>query len=218
MTDLTSRTGHALDLEQTLPALLRRAAVDTWLELPRVVALGLLSIAAAVPLVASVVFAPLWMSGLASLPLALLATGLARFAAVLARRQKPTLRDGLRFDPVLALSLSALGTAAALAIAAGGPVAIGGCVVAAAALVVAPYTLAYGAVRGRRGLSAWRGGGILVAFRPGGALTVLSLTLIGGFAVAATVGALAVIVPCIVTVFTCVLVAQLLATIDGATR
>jgi hypothetical protein len=57
-----------------------------------------------------------------------------------------------------------------------------------------------------------------VAFRPGAALTVLSLTLIGGFAVAATVGALAVIVPCALTVFACAVVSQLLATIDGTTR
>ncbi len=211
-------TTTATPLERSLPALLRRSAVDTWSELPLVVALGLLSLVAAVPLAAAILFAPLWMAGLASLPLALLATGLARVGAVLARGERPGLRDGLHVDPVLALSLSAVGTAAALSIDAGGGLAVVGCVMAAVLAVLAPYALAYGAVRGRTGLTAWRGAGILVAFRPSTALSVLSLTLIGGFAVAATVGALAVAVPCILTVFTCAVVAQLIDTIDGTAR
>ncbi len=211
-------TTEILLAQTSLPLLLKHAAISTWHELPRVAALGLISLVAAVPLAVSMLFAPLWISGLATLPLTLLATGLAGFSATIARADKPKLRDGLRFDPVLAISLSVIATALAEAVTVGGGVAIAASVLAAVALVLAPYTLAYGAVRGRRGFSAWRGAAILVAFRPGAALTVLALACIGGFAVVASAGALAVVVPCILSVFACAVVGHLLETIDGMTR
>ncbi|MCI0157734.1 hypothetical protein KNO15_13620 [Leifsonia shinshuensis] len=202
-----------------MPLLLKTAAVATWHELPRVVALGLLSLVAAVPLVLSLLFAaPPWISGAASAPLALLATGLSAYAAAIARGEKPTLRDGLRLDPVLGLSLGVAATLLAEGIALGGGVAITATVLAAAVLVLAPYALAYAAVRGRRGLTAWRGAAILVAFRPGAALTVLALCCIGGFAVVASAGTLAVVLPCILSVFTCSVVGDELETIDGMSR
>ncbi len=211
-------TTHSLP-HAGMPLLLKTAAVATWHELPHVAALGLLSLAAAVPLVVSLLSAaPPWISGVASVPLALLATGLSAYAAAIARGEKPTLREGLRLDPVLGLSLSAAATLLGEGIALGGAVAITATVLAAVALVLAPYALAYAAVRGRRGLSAWRGAAILVGFRPGAALTVLALCCIGGFAVVASAGTLAVVVPCILAVFSCSVVGDLLETIDGMSR
>ncbi|MCU1558753.1 MAG: uncharacterized protein JWN09_2748 [Microbacteriaceae bacterium] len=206
--------------EISLPAILRRSAVLTWFELPRVVLLGLVSLLAAVPLCAALVVAPWWVAALSSIPLCLLMTGLARFAALIWRGEKPSMRDGLRIDVTLGLSIAAIGTGTVQLIMAGGAPRIVGSILAAVVLVVAPYALAYGGVRQRTGFTAFRGALILVAYRPSWALTALALGSIGAFAVAGSVGALAVIVPCILMVFDCALVARLLDTIDkhGSSR
>jgi hypothetical protein len=198
----------------TLPWLLKRSAVLTWLELPRVVAVCAIWLASLAPLAAAFVIGQWWLTAVGALPAAILLTGLARFAATIARGGRPRVRDAFAVDPVLALSMVAVGTAAALAIGSGA-MQVPGFVVAAVALVQVPYALAYGAVRGRRGLTTWRGAFILVAYRPSWALTVLSISLIGAFVIVATVGALVVLVPCILAVFTSGVVTQLLASIDA---
>lgn len=212
-------TTTTITAELGLPALLKRSTVLSWSELPRIAALGLISLVGALPLIASIVFqAPVWMSAIATLPLTLLATGLSRFAVIVWRGGKPRVADGLRFDPVLAVTLWIAFAVLACALSLGGVATIVACVLAAVVLVAAPYALAYGALRDRRGFAAWRGAFILVAYRPSWALTALATTCIAGFVVAASAGALALIVPCMIAVFTCSMVAQLLDTIDGAER
>jgi hypothetical protein len=99
----------------------------------------------------------------------------------------------------------------------GGALLVPGVLLSALLLLVVPFVLAYGAVRGRTGFSAWRGGLILVAYRPGTALTVLALNCIGGFVVVASLGVLGVFVPCFLLVFTCALVESQLRDIDART-
>jgi len=68
-------------------------------------------------------------------------------------------------------------------------------------LLVLPYTLSYGALRGRRGLQALRGGLILVAYRPIWAFTLVAIGVLGAFAVVATAGVLApVVAPLLLTI------------------
>lgn len=200
-----------------LPWLARRAVVTTWFELPRVVAVCAILLASVLPFAAAIATGQWWLMSIGALPVALLLTGLSRFAAVIARGDRPRVRDAFAVDPVLALSLVALGTAAALLLVTP-ELQVPGFVLAALGLVLAPYALAYAAVRDRRGLTAWRGAFILVAYRPSWALTVLSMSLLGGFAVAASVGALVVVVPCILAVFTSMVVGRLLDTIDESGR
>jgi hypothetical protein len=198
----------------TLPWLVKRASILTWFELPRVVAVCAVLLASVAPFAVAVATGQWWLMSIGALPAALLLTGLARFAAIIAGGDRPRVRDAFAVDPVLAVALVVAGTIAGLLVTT--PVLqVAGFVVAAIVLLLAPYALAYGAVRGRRGLTTWRGAFILVAFRPSWALTVLSMSLIGGFAIAATVGALAVLVPCILAVFSSAVVGRLLDTIDG---
>ncbi|CAN5433957.1 hypothetical protein BH10ACT7_BH10ACT7_32140 [soil metagenome] len=198
----------------TLPWLLRRAAVLTWFELPRVAAVCAIWMASLLPFTVAVLTGQWWLIAIGSLPATLLFTGMARFAAIILRGDRPRVRDAFAFDPVLALSMSAAGTAVGLLVTEP-TLELLGFVVAAVVLVLAPYALAYGAVRGRRGLATWRGAFILVAFRPSWALTVLALFLIGGFIVVASVGTLGLIAPVLLSVFTAGTVGHLLDVVDG---
>ena len=76
------------------PAQLRRAAVQTWFELPRVVVAGVLWIVLALPVLSILLGVPWPIVALAALPSCVYATGLARFAAVIARGERPSIRDG----------------------------------------------------------------------------------------------------------------------------
>ena len=198
---------------ETLPWLLGRAIVLTWLELPRVVLACAVLLASIAPFAAAATSGQGWLIFIGAFPAALIITGLSRFAAAIARGDRPRVGDLVAVDPVLAVSIVALGTAVAMAIASG-VLQIAGFILGAAGLVLLPYALAYAATRDRRGLTAWRGAFLLVAYRPSWALTVLSVYLIGGFAIAATVGALAILVPCTLAVFASRVVSQLLDTID----
>jgi hypothetical protein len=196
------------------PAQLRRTAVLTWLELPRVVVVGLVWIALALPVLTGFFGAPWPLVALAALPSCLYATGLVRFASILSRGERPVIRDAFRVDVVLGLSID-VGVFATSALLAGGKaLIIPGVLLAALLLLVVPVALAYGAVRGRTGLSAWRGGLILVAYRPGTALTLLALNCIAGFIVIASLGALGVFIPCYLFVFASAIVTGQLDEID----
>jgi hypothetical protein len=85
----------------------------------------------------------------------------------------------------------------------------------AALLLVAPSALAYGAVRGRRGWSALRGGLILAVYRPVWALTLVALGCLGGFAVVASAGVLAPAVPPLLLTIAATQTAALLDEIDA---
>ncbi|WP_432825316.1 hypothetical protein [Dactylosporangium sp. CA-092794] len=177
----------------TLPWLAWSGATATWHELPRTLAAGAVTALAAAPLAAALLTgAPGWLAAAATLPAALALTGLARLAAATARGETAHLALVRRADPVLAVLLSAAGLAL---------IAPWGAVPAAAVLLVGPYALAYGAVRDRRGLAALRGGVILAAYRPAWTLTLAAIAVLGGFAVAASAGVLAVLAaPLVLTI------------------
>ncbi|XVU22760.1 hypothetical protein ACQPZJ_36630 [Actinoplanes sp. CA-054009] len=168
-------------------------ATAFWHELPRTLAAGAVTLAASVPLSFCLLYgAPRWLAAAAVLPILVSLTGVASFAAQVARGDGPSLSALRRVDPVLALLLSVSGLAL---------LAPWGAVPAAAVVIVGPYALAYGAVRGKRGPAALRGGAILAAYRPAWALTLTGLTVLAGFAAAASAGVLAfVVAPLLLTI------------------
>ena len=188
-------TAQTYDTPLSQPAQLRRTAVLTWLELPRVAVIGLVWVALALPLLTGFFGVPWLLVALAALPSCLFATGFARFAATLARGGRPRLRDAFRIDVVLGGTIELGVLVAAAMLATGGAFIIPGALLTAVLLLVVPIALAYGAVRERVGLSAWRGGLILVAYRPGSALTLLALNCLAGFAIVASLGTLGLVLP-----------------------
>lgn len=200
----------------TLPWLVRRGLLALWSELPRWLVAGALTLAALLPLAVSwATHAPLWLLAVTSVPPALVGTGSARLAAATVRGEaaRPSLL--LRVDPVLALGLAGLASLAGAMGTAGPAGAVAGAGLGATVLVVAPYALAYGALRERAGLLALRGGLILVAYRPAWALTLLSLGVLAGFAVVASAGVLAFVVAPLLAVVATSIVAGLLDEIDS---
>jgi hypothetical protein len=198
----------------TLPGLARRGAELCWHELPRTLAAGLLVALTAVPLVvAATAGAPGWIVALTPVPLALALTGLARFAAVVARGDAARLALLRRVDPVLA-AVTAAGVALCAALFTVDGLRTAGAAGAAALLLVLPSAFAYGAVRDRSGLQALRGGLILAALRPGWALTLAALGCLGGFAVAASGGVLLPVVPALLLTIAATQTAELLDRID----
>ncbi|MEU7874011.1 hypothetical protein [Dactylosporangium sp. NPDC049140] len=192
-----------MDTTTTLPALAWSGATAFWHDLPRNLGAGLLLGLGAVPLGAALVAgAPGWVAAAATLPVTLALTGLAALTAGDGSR----LTVLFKVDPVLALLLSVAGLAL---------LAPWGVVPAAAVLLVGPYALAYGAVRGKRGLAALRGGVILAAYRPAWALTLTGLTVIGAFAAAASAGVLALVAAPLLLTIAARQTAALLAEIDA---
>lgn len=196
---------------------LRAAILQTWHELPRSMAACALLVASAGPAgFALATGAPPWITMAALLPVALVLTGAARVGAFASRGARLRTVDVLSVDPVLAALAAAAVAAAAALILAGGPWAVVGAVVSALTAVIAPLALTYGAVRGRRGLAALRGGAILAAYRPGTAITVLSVDVLGAFVVVASLGTLALVIPILLACFSARLVSDDLARIDAA--
>lgn len=195
-----------------LPALVRSATRALWHELPRAILAGCVLLAATVPLVVAVIAAaPMFIVALSLVPPALTLTALAHFTAAVARSEKPALRT---VDPVLGLLLAGCAALIGLGLASAGGAALAGAIGAAGLLLVLPYVLAYGAVRGRRGPQALRGAVILVAYRPLWALTLLSLGVLGAFAAVATAGVLAPVIPPWLLTVAATQVSALLAEID----
>ena len=188
--------------------LTKRGFLAFWRELPRCLAAGALVLVTAIPLAVAIVWAaPYAIVAGATVPPALALTGLARFAAAVARGDVPRLALLREVDPVLAAVLAA-GCAVV-------PFGVAGAVIGAGLLLVIPYALVYGAIRGRRGLTALRGGVILAGYRPSWALTLVALACLDGFAVAASAGVLApVALPLLLTV-AATQTAALLAEIDA---
>lgn len=196
------------------PAQLRRTAVLTWLELPRVVVVGLVWILLALPVMTGLFGVPWYLVALGALPSCLYATGMARFAVIVSRGERARVRDAFRLDLTLGLSIGGAVFVASALLSGGRTLVVAGVVLTALLLLVVPFVLAYGAVRERTGLSAWRGGVVLVSYRPGTALTVLSLNCVGAFIVVASLGALGVFIPSYLFVFACAIVTGQLDDID----
>jgi hypothetical protein len=191
-------------------ALVRIAALLAWRDLPRLMLVTLPWIASIAPLAIATLTGQAWLVVLAGFPLALLTTGLAHSGAVVLRGERLRFADAFRVDAVLAIALLAGFGAAGFALATGGAFFIAGAVLAAVVLFIGPLALSYGAVRGRSGFSAIRGGAILAMVRPGWALSLLSLGVLGSFAIAASLGVLALAVPGILAVIGTSAVAHLL--------
>lgn len=185
--------------------LAKQGAVASWHELPRTLMAGAVTLVAAAPLAAALWSgAPRWLAAAALLPIMLALTSVASFSAAVARGDVPSLR---RADPVLALLLSVAGLAL---------LAPWGVVVAAAILIVGPFALAYGAVRGKRGLTAVRGGIILAAYRPSWALTLTGLTVVAAFAAVGSGGVLALVAAPLLLTIAARQTTTLLTEIDAA--
>jgi hypothetical protein len=71
-----------------------------------------------------------------------------------------------------------------------------------------PLAFAYGAVRGRPGGAALRGGLVLAILRPDLAITQSAMAVLAGFAVIASAGALILCMPALVIVFACMAVTR----------
>ncbi len=204
---ITTRAG-------TLPWLVRRSALLTVGALPAVIAVGGIGLLGIAPAVVAVILGQGGLAAVAMLPPAILLTGSARFAAVLVRGDRARVRDALRVDPGLAVLLAAPAAAAVLLLAAGGALRIVGDVATALLVLVVPLVAGYAAARGRSGIAAWRGGLVLLAYRPLWALTLAALSVIGAFAIAVSAGALALVVPPFLTLLGTAMCAVLLEEID----
>ncbi|GAA2231404.1 hypothetical protein N1031_07705 [Herbiconiux moechotypicola] len=202
---------------ETLQAMLARSARRVWWELPRVLAVGALWAASLLPgVLSAVVAAPWWIVVIAIAPAFIGLTGVARYGALVVTGGKPLVREALRLDLMLGLTLAAGAAVVAAVIAAGGAVMYAGFGIGAGVAVLAPLALAYGAVRERRGLTAWRGAIILAAYRPSTALTLLALGCLSGFAIVATAGVLVLVVPVLLAAFGAAAAGALLDEIDSA--
>lgn len=199
----------------TLPWLVRRSTVLTWGALPAAVTAGLVGALGLVPAVVAVAVGQPVLAAGATLVPALLLTGSARFAAALVRGDRARARDAVRVDPALGVLLAVPAAAAVLLVAADGPARLAGDLLAAATALAWPFVAGYAAVRGRSGLAAWRGGLVLIAYRPGWALTLVALSVIGAVAVVATAGVLVVVVPPFLTLLGTAMCALLLDEIDA---
>jgi hypothetical protein len=93
--------------------------------------------------------------------------------------------------------------ASAALIAIDGPVQVAGFALAATAILMGPLVLAYGAVRGRRGLAAIRGGALLAILRPDLALSIAGLAVVAAFLIVISAGALGLFLPALVAIFMC---------------
>lgn len=208
-----STTGASLGLVGQL----RSAAVETWSELPRVIATSAILVAAASPAGLAIIGgAPAWLVAISLIPFSLLLTGLAGIGAALARGERARVRELFRIDPVLGFGALAAGFAALWASAHDGVIQVIGFALSAIWLMVVPRALSYGAVRGRRGRAALRGGAILAVYRPGATITLLGLGVIGGFAVAASLGVFVLIVPALLATYAARVTAGELDAIDTA--
>jgi hypothetical protein len=217
MTTMHAASTVALEGRLSLSALLRRATVGFWHEIVRALLVGLVTLVCSAPMVlATVAGAPVWLVGLATLPLAIALTGASSFATAIARDERASLRALGRIDPVLAVVGTLLAAVSGAALGAPGSFPLLGAALAAVLLLVSPFALEYGAVRQRSGFAAIRGGLILAAYRPSWTLSVLAIACLGGFAVAASAGVLMLVAPVFLLTVGAALIGAELADIDAA--
>ncbi len=181
------------------------------------IVVGLVGVLLALPVLTLLLGVPWPLVALGALPACLYSTGVARYAAAVSRGERPPVRVAFRLDLVLGCSIELAVLVTRALFAGGGALFVPAVVLAAVLLLVVPFVVAYGAVRGRTGFSAWRGGLILAAYRPGTSLSLLALNCIAGFAIIASLGVLGVVLPCYLFVFACAVVAGQLGDIDHRT-
>jgi hypothetical protein len=175
----------------------------TWRELPAVIGVSLALLLSAVPLlVAAMVAAPALMA-LAGLPLAIVTT------AVIGSFGRASGGDAVcfRLRASSDVTLGMLCWASVIVIAwLGGQGSVGlvaGSMLGALGGLVLPVSLCYGAVRGRRGLAALRGGAIIAILHPRLALTIAASICLAAFACVASAGTLLVVAPALVGLAGC---------------
>lgn len=203
-------------IEPSLFALVRSALPAWWRELAPLVGIGAIVAGSAAPAaLAAVTGAPLWFVAVAAAPAALALAGLAHVGAAVASGERARVRQLVRADVVLALLALTTAASALWLCTLAEPLRIAGYAAAAVWLAIIPRALSYGAVRDRRGLGALRGGAILAAYRPGATLTLLGLGVLGGFAVVASLGTLALVVPALLAIIAARVTAAELSAIDA---
>jgi hypothetical protein len=179
------------------------ACRTTWRELPAIVGLSLVWLLAATPLlVAALVGQPVLLA-LAGLPLAIVTTAVV--VALSSATAGGPVRIAIRGSSDVTLGLICWASVVAVGwLGDQGPLGLAaGSGLGALAALVLPLALCYGAVRGRRGLAALRGGAIIATLRPGLALTIAGGLCLAAFACVASAGALTVVVPAMVGLVGC---------------
>lgn len=174
-----------------------------WQGLPTMVGISLTwMVAAGLTVLPAIVGAGAWSVVLVG-PWLLLTTAAvgATHAVIGGESARRGARTGL--DPTIALAGWWAVAASAGLIAIDGPVQVAGFALAALTILIGPLVLAYGVVRGRRGLAAIRGGALLAILRPDLALSIASLAVVGAFLIVISAGALGLFLPALVATFTC---------------
>jgi hypothetical protein len=178
----------------------------TWADAPVVIAVSAVWALASLPVViASIAALPIpWV--LVSLPFMVVTTGVFRVWAAVAGGRSIEWRQLTRVDPGLAVVAWGLAVAIAYLLTLGDAGVVAACVLGAASTLVLPLAFAYGAVRDRRGRAALRGGLLLAMLHPDLALTLTAMTVLAGFAIVVSAGALVLCAPALIAVFACVAV------------
>lgn len=193
-----------------IPVLVPRAVRSIWGELPAVLCVCAIWTASLTPfLVALLSSAPAWMGTGAVLPVALASTGLARVAEDLSVGERVRTRRMFDMDPALAALATATVGLASLLLAVDGWVSAVGFVLAAVACLTLPMALSCGAANAVHGAGALRDGLLLAVQRPGTAVSLAAMGVLGGFAVIASGGVLVLVVPALMALIAsqCVTVA-----------
>lgn len=191
MTDLAA---PVVNPQELLPVI-GRASRALWRDLHRCIAIGALWVLLSLPTTLLAIFGKQSLAVICLLlPLAGL-SGLNAFLVGIKRDEHPKLSSLLRVDVSFALSAGALFATCFWLFQQPLPLAAAGYLLFAFVLVLLPFCVAYGGIRGTRGLGNWRAAIILSALAPTWSLTLLALSAIGFFLVFATGGVLIIAVP-----------------------
>jgi len=163
-------------------------------EAPAVLLGGFVFVLSSLPWACAAALGIGWLTALTLLLPVLALTALAGWsAALLDGEARPSLL--LSGDVVLALTIAAPLALGGAFISLGSWMLWLGCALIAFVLMVAPFVLAYAVEAGRGPLQTWRGALLMITLRPGWPLSLLAFTVIGAFAVLATLGVLLLVLP-----------------------
>ncbi|WOQ70652.1 hypothetical protein RYJ27_05500 [Microbacterium limosum] len=192
------------------------ATKAVWAELPRVIFLSVIVLCAWLPFVAATVFEALAFLPLCAVPaLAATSTMYSALASAVSGG-RVTLRRMPRPDAVwVALGVLVVTAAVWVVVAPTGPIAVALWAGVAIGALILPVAAAYGAHRALRGLPALAGALVIVAVRPAVALCILAVGVIAGFGVAATAGALVLVVPAVHAAYSILLCERVVAVVNA---
>jgi hypothetical protein len=186
----------------------------TWHELAPIIGVSVAWSLTGVPLVVALATGETWLALLASLPTWIATTALFGVLADVANGGAVRRPESERFDPALgALAWAWAGLAASLA-GMGSYGVLAGCALGAIGVLVLPLAFAYGAIRGRRGLAALRGGTVLAIIQPGMAISLAGTLCLAAFACVASAGTLLLVAPGLVGLLACRAVVVMLTEVE----